>query len=91
MSKTARDVISDVAVCADDLSCLGDWNADNILIALDTAGFVIVPKEPTPEMRDAGMMFIGGDITTIEASQIAKDCYVAMLAAKDQTHISQGI
>jgi hypothetical protein len=52
-----------------------NWNGstpDEIVEALDIAGYAIVPKQPTPEMIQA---------VTLDASEGAKDAYIAMLKA----------
>lgn len=52
--------------------------ADNTLTALDAAGYVVVPKEPTEEMIDAGV--------TAETGRTMGDritnCYRAMISAR---------
>lgn len=54
----ARDVIARSGFCS---TLRSDTNdpldyADDILAALDEAGYVIMPKEPTSNMRGAGIL-----------------------------------
>lgn len=49
---------------------------DQILATLDAAGFAIVPKVPTPEMKDAGRI-----LNSQIGMEMAEACYRAMLTA----------
>jgi hypothetical protein len=64
---------------------MGEQHADDILTALDKAGYAIVPKEPTEEMLQA-LSYpprIGRSTTWPEGS-ITNKAYYAMLAAAAQ-------
>lgn len=54
MSGTARQVIVAQLCDWDTEHNTADYAADRTIAALDAAGFVIVPKEPTEAMIDAG-------------------------------------
>lgn len=63
------------------LECLTSGSAESILAALDAAGFVVVPKETTREMREAGIdqgTDAGGELSYGDAMAI----WAAMLAAR---------
>jgi hypothetical protein len=49
-------------------------HADAIIAALDAAGLVVVPREPTPRMIEVGCEYV-------EFINTASDAYRAMLAA----------
>jgi len=57
--------------------------AASVLNALERAGYVIVPREPTPEMRDAGFLLCEGD-SAVEASDNCRTMYIAMLTALEK-------
>jgi hypothetical protein len=50
--------------------------ADSLVFALDAAGFVVVPKEPTRAMKEAGW----AALKRVDAF-VALDIYRAMIAA----------
>lgn len=80
MSKTAREVIRDeLRSCGiiDDANYIGgsEGLTTELLAALDAAGFVIAPKEPTP-----GMLFVGDLMDTDDIASI----YRAITAASAQ-------
>lgn len=86
MSRTAREVIAAYQFEWpnpsewDELSTIQlDDQADQIISALDAAGFVIVPKEPTEEMIAAGAEEDAWCYSEGQAPQ--PEIYRAMIAA----------
>lgn len=85
MTASAKEVISDAIHLPSARKC--DEYADAILAALDSAGYVVVPREPTDEM------VVAGDERIIEALNDhtfalrpitpADDAYRAMIAAQE--------
>ena len=66
------------AAINDDVMMYGadDDNAATIIAALDAAGYVVVPKEPTPKMEAAGAI-ANGECTAVGVGNI----YRAMIGA----------
>lgn len=85
MSKTARDVIAQIAPEPeiDPAYFIGLEDADKIVAALDAAGFVIVPKEPTEAMIAAGAEVDAWVFQ--EGQQPQPQIYRAMIAAASST------
>lgn len=85
MSKTAREVIAAAGRRGDRFRHYVGWpTADEILAALDAAGFVIVPKEPTEKMLsapNAAEVIVGPNPGYPIDPDEAKDIYRAMIAA----------
>jgi hypothetical protein len=78
--ETPRDVL-----CAALPRSQEDFIADSLLEALDAAGYVIVPKEPSEEMISAGER--AGHYARsnpVICENDADACYRAMLAASQQ-------
>ena len=58
----------------------GDRSPDDIIRALDAAGYVIVPKEPTEQMNEAGSNELERSEYGVPESRMA-DAYRAMVKA----------
>lgn len=75
MSKTAREVIADCLYELTDKKT-GEAAIDYIFAALVAAGFVIVPKVPTPAMLKAANDIMGGGF---QNSRSDHEIYEAMI------------
>lgn len=75
--KKAREVIAEVATRAWAIGVL--LNEEDVMKALKKAGFVIVPKEPSEEMIEAGWGCFDDD-NCPEPFAVGK-CYRAMLSS----------
>lgn len=94
MNKTARDVLTTIKLPTSEsygtnpeYKTLSETDADNIIHELACAGFVIVPKEPTLEMREAGhrkAQFSDDGLLMEEYVDQPNVCYRAMIAAAAQ-------
>lgn len=88
MPKTAREVIADVERDSEESAefCVGGVLALNILDALDAAGFVIVPKEPTEAMletcHDHRFHQYGGDSAYLTQDDLEDNWRIMIAAAK---------
>lgn len=60
---------------------VGNWDicTDNILSALDAAGYAVVPKEPTADM------LVEGNLVIARNRLFATEIYKAMLTAAKET------
>jgi hypothetical protein len=83
--ETPRDVL-----CAALPRSQEDFIADSLLEALDAAGYVIVPKEPTFEMMEAALRAGVGRIYMPGGFERDADKYRAMLAASQQKGVYIG-
>jgi hypothetical protein len=61
-----------------------DRSADAILAALDAAGFVVVPREPTDAMKAVTKSMIGNELAYDADIETAGAIYRAMIAAAEK-------
>lgn len=86
MTASAKEVISDAIHLPGARKC--DEYADAILAALDAAGYVVVPREPTPAMVASAWDTIAPEKKRLGIARLGPgpgttDVYRAMIAAQE--------